>query len=110
MELVFRALADPTRRALLDALFARDGQTLLALTAGHDMTRIAVAKHLRLLEEAGLVVSRRHGREQLHFLNAVPIRLIHGGGGNKYPGPWVAGLPSLKTELEQLMEKVFEIY
>ena len=69
VEKVFRALADPTRRALLDALFERDGQTLVALTAGHDMTRIAVAKHLRLLEEAGLVVSRRRGREKVHYLN-----------------------------------------
>ena len=77
VETVFRALADPTRRALLDALFERDGQTLVALTAGHDMTRIGVAKHLRLLEEAGLVVSRRRGREKLHFVNTVPIRLIH---------------------------------
>ena len=71
---VFRALADPTRRALLDSLFERDGQTLVALTAPHDMTRIAVAKHLRLLEDAGLVVSRRRGREKLHYLNPVPIR------------------------------------
>jgi uncharacterized protein YndB with AHSA1/START domain len=110
METVFRALADPTRRALLDTLFERDGQTLVALTAGHDMTRIAVAKHLRLLEEAGLVVSRRHGREKLHFLNAVPIRLIHDRWVSKYTEPWAAGLASLKTELEQLMEKIFEIY
>jgi DNA-binding transcriptional ArsR family regulator len=84
VETVFRALADPTRRALLDALFARDGQTLVALTAGHNMTRIAVAKHLRLLEEAGLVISRRQGREKLHYLNPVPIRLIHDRWVSKY--------------------------
>ena len=76
---MFRALADPTRRALLDALFDEDGQTLVALTAGHDMTRIGVAKHLGVLEDAGLVVSRRRGREKRHFLNPVPIRLVHRG-------------------------------
>ena len=110
METVFRALADPTRRALLDALFERDGQTLAALTAGHDMTRIAVAKHLRLLEEAGLVVSKRRGREKLHFLNPVPIRLVHDRWVSKYTEAWAAGLTGLKVELETPMEKVFEIY
>lgn len=110
METVFRALADPTRRALLDALFERDGQTLVALTAAHDMTRIGVAKHLRLLEDAGLVVTRRQGREKLHYLNVVPIRLVHDRWVSKYTEPWAAGLAGLKTELEQLMEKVFEIY
>lgn len=110
MEAVFRALADPTRRALLDALFERDGQTLVALTAGHQMTRIAVAKHLRLLEEADLVVTRRRGREKLHFLNPVPIRLIHDRWVSKYTERWAAGLASLKTELEQPVEKIFEIY
>jgi uncharacterized protein YndB with AHSA1/START domain len=110
MEAVFRALADPTRRALLDALFERDGQTLVALTAQHNMTRIAVAKHLRLLEEAGLVVSRRRGREKLHYLNTVPIRLIHDRWVSKYTEPWVAGLAGLKRELEHPMEKIFEIY
>ena len=110
MEAVFRALADPTRRALLDALFERDGQTLVALTAGHNMTRIAVAKHLRLLEEAGLVVSRRRGREKLHYLNTVPIRLIHDRWVSTYTEPWVAGLAGLKSELEHPMEKIFEIY
>jgi len=110
VETVFRALADPTRRALLDALFDRDGQTLGALTARHDMTRIAVAKHLRLLEEAGLVVSRRRGREKLHFLNTVPIRLVHDRWVSKYTEPWAAGLAGLKHELEAPMEKVFEIY
>jgi len=107
---VFRALADPTRRALLDELFERDGQTLVGLTRRHDMTRIAVAKHLRLLEKAGLVVSRRRGREKLHYLNAVPIRIIHDRWVTKFTERWTAGLAGLKRELEQPMEKVFEIY
>jgi uncharacterized protein YndB with AHSA1/START domain/DNA-binding transcriptional ArsR family regulator len=110
VEVVFRALADPTRRALLDALFERDGQTLLALAAPHDMTRIAVAKHLRLLEEAGLVVTRRRGREKVHYLNPVPIRLLHDRWVSKFTEPWAAGLAGLKGELENFMEKVFEIY
>src|SRR5258705_7827518 len=110
MDPVFRALADPTRRALLDELFARDGQPLVALTAQHDMTRIAVAKHLKILEEAGLVVARRRGREKLHYLNPVPIRLIHDRWVSKYTEPWAAGLADLKRDLEDQMEKVFEIY
>ncbi len=110
MDRVFRALADPTRRALLDELFERDGQTLVALTARHDMTRIAVAKHLRILEDSGLVVSRRKGREKHHFLNPVPIRRIHDRWVSKYTARWAAGLTGLKQELEQPMEKVFEIY
>ena len=80
---------------------------MVALTARHDMTRIAVAKHLRLLEGAGLVVSRRRGREKLHYLNAVPIRLIHERWVSKYTEPWAAGLAGLKAELEQAMENVF---
>lgn len=111
VEPVFRALADRTRRDLLDALHADDGQTLLALTAGRGMTRIAVAKHLTILEEAGLVVSRRRGREKHHYLNPVPIRLVHDRWVSKYTEPWAAGLVDLKHELEAtLMEKVFEIY
>ncbi len=110
MDPVFRALADPTRRALLDELFARDGQTLVALTAQHDMTRIAVAKHLKILEEAGLVIARRRGREKLHYLNPVPIRLVHDRWVSKYTEPWAAGLADLKRDLEYQMEKVFEIY
>jgi uncharacterized protein YndB with AHSA1/START domain/biotin operon repressor len=114
VEPVFRALADPTRRALLDELFRRDGQTLNALAARHDMTRVAVAKHLRLLEEAGLVVSRRSGREKLHHLNVVPIRLIHDRWVSKYTEAWAAGLVDLKRdlerEMEELVEKVFEVY
>jgi uncharacterized protein YndB with AHSA1/START domain len=110
VDLVFRALADPTRRALLDELFSQDGQTLAALTARHDMTRIAVAKHLKILETAGLVVARRRGREKLHYLNPVPIRLVHDRWVSKYAEPWAAGLSGLKRELEEQMEKVFEIY
>jgi uncharacterized protein YndB with AHSA1/START domain/DNA-binding transcriptional ArsR family regulator len=110
VDLVFRALADPTRRALLDELYADDGQTLASLTARHDMTRIAVAKHLRILEDAGLVVSRRRGREKLHYLNPVPIRQVHDRWVSKYTESWAAGLTGLKHELEDQMEKVFEIY
>jgi uncharacterized protein YndB with AHSA1/START domain len=110
METVFKALAHPTRRDLLDSLFEQDGQTLRSLTTGHDMTRIGVAKHLQLLEEARLVVTRRRGREKLHFLNPVPIRLIHDRWVSKYTELWAAGLVSLKEELEEMMEKVFEIY
>jgi uncharacterized protein YndB with AHSA1/START domain/DNA-binding transcriptional ArsR family regulator len=91
-------------------LYRRDGQTLSALCARFPMTRIGVAKHLGLLEEAGLVISRRRGREKLHFLNAVPIRLIHDRWVSKYTEDWVAGLVDLKHELENGMEKVFEIY
>ncbi len=110
MELVFKALADPTRRALLDELFREDGQPLKALQERFAMTRIGVAKHLRLLEEAGLVVTKRRGREKLHFLNAVPIRLVHDRWVSKYTEGWVAGLAELKQTLEHDMEKVFEIY
>jgi len=110
VETVFRALADPTRRALLDELHERDGQTLTALASRHEMTRIAVAKHLRVLEDAGLVVSRRRGREKLHHLNSIPIRLVHDRWVSKYAVAWTAGLTRLKAELERPMEKVFEIY
>jgi uncharacterized protein YndB with AHSA1/START domain/DNA-binding transcriptional ArsR family regulator len=107
---VFRALSDPTRRALLDELFRRDGQALGALERRFEMTRFGVMKHLKVLEEAGLVVPRRHGREKLHFLNPVPIRLIHDRWVSKYAEPWAAGLSGLKHSLEAGMEKVFEIY
>ncbi len=110
MDEVFRALADPTRRLLLDELFRDDGQTLTALEARLPMTRFGVMKHLRLLEEAGLVVTKRRGREKLHFLNPVPIRLVHDRWVSKYAELWAAGLSGLKTELETSMEKVFEIY
>ena len=107
---VFRALADPTRRQLLDALFADDGQTLSSLEARFEMTRFGVMKHLKVLEEAGLVVTRRAGREKRHHLNPVPIRLVHDRWVSKYAEPWAAGLSDLKRELEHTMEKVFEIY
>jgi uncharacterized protein YndB with AHSA1/START domain/DNA-binding transcriptional ArsR family regulator len=111
MDEVFRALADPTRRSLLDELFKEDGQTLSALEARLPMTRFGVMKHLKVLEEAGLVVARRRGREKLHFLNPVPIRLVHDRWVSKYAEPWAAGLSELKHNLEEkTMEKVFEIY
>jgi len=113
MDDVFRALADPTRRALLDALYEDDGQSLSALEQRLPMTRFGVMKHLKVLEEAGLVVSRRRGREKLHFLNPVPIRLVHDRWVSKYAEPWAATLTGLKQSLEQedrTMEKVFEIY
>ncbi len=110
MDAVFRALADPTRRALLDELFREDGQTLSALEGRLPMTRFGVMKHLRLLEDAGLVVTKRRGREKLHFLNPVPIRLIHDRWVSKYAEPWVSALSDLKSDLEKTMEKVFEIY
>jgi uncharacterized protein YndB with AHSA1/START domain len=110
MDAVFRALADPTRRSLLDELFKEDGQTLSALKARLPMTRFGVMKHLRVLEQAGLVVTRRRGREKLHFLNPVPIRLVHDRWVSKYAEPWAATLSGLKTRLEDTMEKVFEIY
>jgi uncharacterized protein YndB with AHSA1/START domain/DNA-binding transcriptional ArsR family regulator len=107
---VFKALADPTRRSLLDELFRQDGQTLHALEERFSMTRFGVMKHLKLLEEAGLVVTRRRGREKLHFLNPVPIRLVHDRWVSKYAEPWTAALSGLKHQLETPMEKVFEIY
>ncbi len=110
MDAVFKALADPTRRSLLDELFAQDGQTLSALEARFDITRFGVMKHLKQLEEAGLVVTRRRGREKLHFLNPVPIRLVHDRWVSKYAEPWTSGLSDLKNRLESPMEKVFEIY
>jgi uncharacterized protein YndB with AHSA1/START domain len=107
---VFRALADPTRRRLLDELFRHDGQSLTALQERFPMTRFGVMKHLKQLEEAGLVVTRRRGREKLHFLNPVPIRLVHDRWVSKYAEPWAATLSELKDRLEHPMEKVFEIY
>ena len=127
MDAVFRALADPTRRGLLDELFREDGQTLSALERQRPMTRFGVMKHLKVLEEAGLVTARRRGREKLHFLNPVPIRLVHDRWVSKYAEPWAAGLSGLKTRIEEEStmqattngkrpwtaapeEKVFEIY
>jgi len=97
---VFKALADPTRRGLLDELFQRDGQTLTALEARVDMSRFGVMKHLGVLEEAGLITTRRQGREKLHYLNPVPIRLVHDRWVSKYAEPWAATLSALKTHLE----------
>jgi uncharacterized protein YndB with AHSA1/START domain len=111
MDAVFRALADPTRRSLLDQLFKQDGQTLSALERRLPMTRFGVMKHLRVLQEAGLVTTKRRGREKLHFLNPVPIRLVHDRWVSKYAEPWAATLSGLKKRIEEeLMEKVFEIY
>ena len=97
---VFKALADPTRRFLLDLLFAREGQTLTELESAVEMTRYGVMKHLKVLEEADLVVTRRSGREKLHFLNAVPIREVHDRWIDKYTERHVAALIDLKNELE----------
>ena len=98
---VFRALADPTRRSLLDRLFERDGRTLTELESEIEMTRFGVMKHLRILEEAGLVITRREGRQKLHFLNPVPIRLIHDRWIDKYRERQVSALANLKTKLEE---------
>ena len=99
--LVFKALADPTRRLLLDRLFERDGRTLTELESEVEMTRFGVMKHLRVLEDAGLVTTRKSGREKLHFLNPVPIRLIHDRWINKYAERRSSALADLKKELEQ---------
>jgi DNA-binding transcriptional ArsR family regulator len=98
---VFKALADSTRRFLLDRLFTRDGRTLTELESELEMTRFGVMKHLRVLEEAGLVVTQRSGREKLHFLNPVPIRLIHDRWIDKYTERQISALADLKTELEE---------
>ena len=99
-DLVFKALADPTRRTLLDRLFTRDGRTLTELEAQLEMTRFGVMKHLKVLEGAGLVVARKQGREKLHFLNPVPIRQIHDRWIDKYREREVSALLDLKTSLE----------
>jgi DNA-binding transcriptional ArsR family regulator len=98
---VFKALADPSRRFLLDQLFSRDGRTLTELESGLEMTRFGVMKHLRVLEGAGLVVTQRQGREKLHFLNPVPIRLLHDRWIDKYTERHVTALANLKSELEE---------
>ncbi len=97
---MFKALADPTRRSLLDELFERDGQSLTALESRLPMTRFGVMKHLKVLEQAGLVTTRKRGREKLHFLNPVPIRLIYDRWVSKYAEPWAATLSGLKEQLE----------
>ena len=99
-DLVFKALADPTRRFLLDRLFVRDGRSLTELESELDMTRFGVMKHLKVLENAGLVVTRRSGREKLHYLNPVPIRLIHDRWIDKYTERQVSALAELKQQLE----------
>jgi DNA-binding transcriptional ArsR family regulator len=101
MDDVFKALADATRRSLLDTLFKHDGQTLSELEGRRPMTRFGVMKHLRVLEKAGLVVTKRRGREKLHFLNPIPIRLVHDRWVNKYAEPWVSTLSDLKRRLEK---------
>ena len=98
---VFRALADPTRRFLLDLLFERDGRTLSELDAELEMTRFGAMKHLKVLEQAGLVVSRKRGREKLHFLNPVPIRQVHDRWIDKYTEHRVSALLDLKDKLEE---------
>ena len=100
-DLAFRALADPTRRLLLDRLYERDGRTLTELESAFEMTRFGVMKHLRQLEDAGLVITRKSGREKLHFLNPVPIRLIHDRWIDKYTERQVSALADLKAELEE---------
>src|ERR1700750_868402 len=105
MDEVFRALADPTRRSLLDELYKEDGQSLSALEARLPMTRFGVMKHLKVLEEGGLVTTKKRGREKLHSLNPVPIRLAHDRWVSKYAEPWAATLTGLKRNLE---EKVME--
>jgi uncharacterized protein YndB with AHSA1/START domain/DNA-binding transcriptional ArsR family regulator len=107
---VFKALSDGTRRFLLDQLFIRDGQTVSELESLVAMSRFGVMKHLGVLEGAGLIVHRRSGREKRHYLNPVPIRLIHDRWIDKYTESWSAGLSDLKQRLESPMEKVFEIY
>jgi DNA-binding transcriptional ArsR family regulator len=112
---VFKALADPSRRKLLDRLRERDGQTLLELCRGLPMTRFGISKHLRVLERAGLVTTRRQGREKLHFLNPVPLRLIHDRWTSRYAAPFTRALGALKRRLEQPMadaklRHVYEVY
>jgi len=100
MDEVFKALADPTRRQLLDELYRRDGQTLTELESRLPMSRFGVMKHLKVLEEAHLVTTQKRGREKLHFLNPVPIRLVHDRWVSKYAEPWAATLTGLKRRLE----------
>jgi|SRR5580692_4243302 DNA-binding transcriptional ArsR family regulator len=101
MDAVFKALADSTRRSLLDELYKQDGQTLSTLEQRLPMTRFGVMKHLKVLEQAGLVTTKKRGREKLHFLNAVPIRRVHDRWVSKYSEPWAAGLSGLKQAIEE---------
>jgi len=106
----FKAFADATRRHVLDALFVPDSRTLAELKPELEMTPFGVMEHLRLPEDAGRVVTRRSGRDKLHFLYPVPIGLIHDRWVDKYTEPWAEALSDLKQRLESTMEKVFEIY
>jgi uncharacterized protein YndB with AHSA1/START domain/DNA-binding transcriptional ArsR family regulator len=115
MDEVFRALADPTRRLLLDRLFARDGQTVGELASGLEMTRFGAMKHLRILEAAGLIATKRVGRKKLHYLNPVPIQLLADRWVSKYAARWASALGALKRDLEAEMiatkpTHVYEIY
>jgi DNA-binding transcriptional ArsR family regulator len=101
MDDVFRALADPVRRQLLDSLHARNGQTLGELCEGHDMSRQAVTKHLAILEEANLVATEKRGREKLHYLNPIPIHEIADRWIGKYERPRLKALSDLKKKLER---------
>ena len=100
MDLVFKALADSTRRALLDSLYARDGQSLGELSGKLEMTRFGAMKHLNVLEHASLITTRKVGREKLHYLNPVPIQEIHERWVSKYAEPWLRAISAIKTELE----------
>jgi len=100
MDAVFRALADPERRDLLDSLRTRNGQTLGELCEGRAMTRQAVTKHVAILEEASLVVTQRRGREKLHFLNPVPILDIADRWISKFERSRLRALSDLKKQLE----------
>jgi uncharacterized protein YndB with AHSA1/START domain/DNA-binding transcriptional ArsR family regulator len=110
MDAVFRALADPSRRKLLDRLYRRDGQTLTEMCERISMTRFGVMKHLRVLEEAGLVATRKEGREKLHFLDPVPIRLVHDRWVSKYRAPFAAALVELKSRLEATQMAETQVY
>ena len=101
LDRVFKALADPTRRQLLDELYKRDGQTLTELESRLPMSRFGVMKHLKVLEGAHLVTTQKRGREKLHFLNPVPIRLVHDRWVSKYAEPWAATLSGLKKTIEE---------
>src|SRR3954449_9131471 len=108
---IFRALADPGRRVLLDRLFERDGQTLREL-CGYlpEMTRFGVMKHLGVLEEAGLLTTMKVGREKRHFLNPVPIRLVHDRWIGKFAEPVVGAMSAMKSRLEQPMDTIDHVY
>ncbi|MES2751099.1 MAG: metalloregulator ArsR/SmtB family transcription factor [Pseudomonadota bacterium] len=101
MDEVFKALADTSRRSLLDRLHARNGQTLLELCDGLAMTRQAVTKHLAILEAANLVTSLKHGREKLHYLNPVPIHEMGERWIRKFERSKLAALSELKRQLEK---------